>query len=97
MPQLNQPYSYFGEYAQLSLLVLALLALVCFYIMPGVLVAQVCAVVTSATKSPLEQFAVSFTPQGEVQSFVGGLMHSLDPNMVGVYGFVSFTTLVAWT
>lgn len=93
MPQLNQPYTYLGEYTQLCLLFMALLVLLCVYITPAVLASRACAVTISATKSPLEQFTVPFSTYQLPTSLRGGIMSSLGVNMVGIYGVVTLATL----
>lgn len=96
MPQLNQPYSYLGEYVQLTLLAAVFLALVCFYMVPNTFAARVCAVVVSTAKSPLEQFAVPFAFQTGACSFLGGLAQASSLNMVGVYSVLSLGALICW-
>lgn len=97
MPQLNQPYSYLGEYAQLSLLFLALLILVCVYVTPAMLTARACAITLSASKSPLEQFSVPIFPLTGATSLESSIVSAVGlNNMVGVYGVLTLVALVPW-
>lgn len=92
MPQLNQPYTYIGEYVQLGLLFITLLAIVCFYVAPLAFVTRACALVLSIAKSPLEQFSVPFTSFGST----GALMGSTGiTTIVGIYGFLTLASLFA--
>lgn len=96
MPQLNQPYTYTGEYVQLGFLAMALLVIVCFYLTPATFVTQACALVLAVAKSPLEQFAVPFAPSGSAGSFVGGIVqYGGFSTIVGIYGFLTLITLLS--
>lgn len=63
MPQLQQPYSYLGEWIQLSAVAALVLALVTYTIIPATTLNRMALVLLSARKaSPLEQFSASMPP-----------------------------------
>lgn len=94
MPQLNQPYTYLGEYTQLAILFVSILTVVCFYLAPITLATRVSARVLSAGKSPLEQFSVPFTTGANASGLIVNVIQSTGfTTMVGIYGILTLTTL----